>query len=83
MNNKETLKVTLYTGPQCHLCEQAKQLIGQCKIPNIAVNIVDISRDKTLYQRFRYAIPVIERASDQRLLGWPFDQIQLTTFLEN
>lgn len=51
----------LFTGPNCGLCEHAKKLISKVALDTpIALEIQDITADPELFERFRYAIPVIE-----------------------
>lgn len=55
------LKVTLYTRPNCHLCDQAKADLEalQEQVPHILTEI-DISGDVDLETRYGLEIPVIE-----------------------
>lgn len=56
----ESLEVTLYTRPGCHLCEEAKSLI----VPLIAefgarLCEVNIDSDPELQERYNVDVPVI------------------------
>lgn len=53
-------RVTLYSGPGCSLCEKAKALVQRVSedVP-LTIEEVDITGDPELYERYRYAIPVI------------------------
>lgn len=53
-------RLTIYSGPGCSLCDKAKHLVERVAqdLP-LEIEEVDITRDETLYERFRYAIPVI------------------------
>ncbi len=55
-----SVDLTLYSGPGCSLCDKAKLLVERVArdIP-LVVEEVDITQDPELYERFRYAIPVI------------------------
>ena len=54
------MRLTLYTRPGCHLCEEMKAVIGRVR-GQVACELdeVDISRDETLLQRYRHHIPVL------------------------
>lgn len=53
-------RMTLYSGPGCCLCDQAKALIDKVaqEVP-FTLEVVDIHSDPALFARYRYAIPVI------------------------
>lgn len=44
--------------------------------------MVDIEQDTDLQREYGWLIPVVIRAEDDAELKWPFDQQQLTEFLE-
>ena len=52
--------VTVYSKPDCHLCERAKQVIARCQQKvDFALEEVDISQSAELFERYRDDIPVI------------------------
>ena len=52
--------VTIYSRPDCHLCERAKQVIARCQQKvDFALEEVDISQSSELFERYRDDIPVI------------------------
>jgi glutaredoxin len=54
------VKVTIYSKPECHLCEQAKaQLERLQKQHGFHLEEVDISRDAKLLVEFETRIPLI------------------------
>ena len=69
-----TLRVTLYTKKDCHLCEGARALLEWLEY-DFAVSIeeVDITADVALYARYREAIPVVS-IKGGATLSWPFDE---------
>ncbi|MDM3871097.1 glutaredoxin family protein [Porticoccus sp. W117] len=74
------MELVLYTGPQCTLCDKAKQVIW----PVIAATghkLVerDITSDIAWLRKYRTTIPVV--ALGDRELNWPFDQQQLYQWL--
>ncbi|MCW8108445.1 glutaredoxin family protein [Alteromonas ponticola] len=75
------LSVVLYTGPGCHLCEDAMALLAQINQP-IDVKKVNIRNDAELYHLYGARIPVIKREDTHAELGWPFDNATLEQFLK-
>ena len=64
-------RVTLYSKPGCHLCEQAEALIGVvARSQPLTVEHVDIESTPALFAEFRYRIPVIAVDGGQTL-EWP------------
>jgi len=53
-------KVTLYTREGCHLCEDAEEVLRLLReeIP-FEMELVDITQDEDLYQKYKYEIPVV------------------------
>lgn len=76
------INVRLYTTLGCHLCELAEALLQQVQreLP-VTVQSVEIADDEQLVARYGVRIPVVERLSDHRELGWPFDGEGLRRFL--
>ena len=70
-------KITLITGPNCHLCDQAKALLAPLlKAKNIDINEQNIRYDKALFEQYSLRIPVII-FSDGSEKGWPFTAAQI------
>ena len=58
--------ITIYSKPDCHLCELAKEVIERCRQKvDFAVEIIDISQNPELLQRYRDDIPVILLDGDE------------------
>ena len=74
------LTVTLYTRPDCHLCEQAKEDLKalQGKFPHRLVE-VDIDQDASLQRMYLTEVPVLE-VGPYRIQA-PFDRQKLTMTL--
>ena len=52
--------ITIYSKPGCHLCDRAKEVIDRCRAKaEFAIEVVDISQNPELLQRYRDDIPVI------------------------
>jgi glutaredoxin len=64
MSNRQTnfpkRQVILYTRPDCHLCNEAKQQMhaAGCK-DEYTLQEIDIESDPELLRRYQYDIPVI------------------------
>lgn len=53
-------KLTLYSKPNCPLCEEAKREIAEfSKECEVSLELVDISQDKELWDKFQFEIPVL------------------------
>ncbi len=77
------MKLTLYSAPNCHLCDVALDLIEPL-LPSIDGQLekVNIKTDPQLYHLYAVRIPVLKRQDNQQELGWPFDQQTLANFLK-
>ena len=74
--------VTLYTGPHCHLCEQAKTvlypLLSERQLQLVEINIQE---SDDLKERYGIRIPVVALANGQEK-GWPFTASQIRRMLD-
>jgi len=53
-------RITIYSKPDCHLCDRAKQVVDRCRAKvEFAIEVVDISQNPELLERYRDDIPVI------------------------
>jgi glutaredoxin len=53
-------RVTIYSKPDCHLCDLAKEVIGRCRAQvDFALEEVDISHNAELLTHYGHDIPVI------------------------
>ncbi len=70
------MQITLYTKPNCHLCEQLQDdLAWVQREVDFTVTSVDITGDPALMNQFQYLIPVLEIAGV--LYYPPHDLLQL------
>jgi glutaredoxin len=51
-------RVTIYSRPGCHLCEEAKAVIAASGC-DMEIEEIDIDQHPSLYERYKYDIPVI------------------------
>lgn len=61
-----TTRLTLYTKPGCHLCEELRRLLDDIQ-PDVrfALEEIDITRDPALFARYRHDIPVLLAGADE------------------
>jgi glutaredoxin len=53
-------KITIYSKPDCHLCDVAKDVIECCREKvGFSLEVIDISRNPELFERYCNDIPVI------------------------
>ena len=54
------MTITVYSKPDCHLCDVAKDVIERCRSKaDFTVEIIDISQKPELFARYQNDIPVI------------------------
>jgi glutaredoxin len=64
------LQVTLYSKAGCHLCDVARAHLEELAATHeIIIDEIDIRRDTSLFERYRYRIPVIVVDGSERLEG--------------
>ncbi len=73
------MKLTLYSTQDCHLCEQAADLLKQVT-EKFDLEHVDIAGSEALVEEYGIRIPVIKNESGKEL-GWPFDLETLENFI--
>ncbi|AJC47433.1 glutaredoxin family protein [Xanthomonas sacchari] len=72
------MSLTLYQRDDCHLCDQALQVLAQARVDE--PHSVFIDDDATLEARYGLRVPVL-RAADGRELDWPFDAAGVRAWL--
>lgn len=75
------MKVILYSGPQCGLCDQAHNMLNSVQGVDIMVEKLNVRDCAQLYHLYGARIPVIKRTSDSTELAWPFSLEALQAFL--
>jgi len=74
-------KITLISGPNCHLCDQAKQLLYPLvEANNIQLNELNVKDDVALFEQYGLRIPVVVFA-DGSEKGWPFTTAQISRMI--
>jgi glutaredoxin len=74
-------RITLYTRPGCHLCEDAAELLERLAerllLEVVEVNILD---DVDIYERYKHSIPVVAIAGGATLAA-PIREAELVRWL--
>jgi hypothetical protein len=74
------IALTLYSRPECHLCEvmlaELEPLLGQ----RASVEVVDISQDPGLERKYALRIPVLA-AGNQELCHYRLDARRVEAFI--
>jgi hypothetical protein len=62
-------RLVLYARPECHLCDEARELVVPLvgEAGDVDLQVVDIDSDDRLLKRFLERIPVLEL--DGRIIG--------------
>lgn len=59
-DHSEKIFVEIYSKPGCHLCDEAKDVIGEVKhLFNLEIKEVNIEGDEELFEKYQFDIPVI------------------------
>ena len=54
------MHLTLYSKPECSLCDKAKSAIEQFRAERVfELTVVDIESDPMLFEKYRHDIPVL------------------------
>ena len=74
-------KITLISGPNCHLCDQAKEMLYPLlEANNIQLKELDVKDDVALFEQYGLRIPVVVFA-DGSEKGWPFTTAQISRMI--
>lgn len=64
------MEVTIYTTPNCPLCDEAEALVRHLQPEyGYRVTVVDITKDASRYEPYRLKVPVIALDGEERLHG--------------
>jgi glutaredoxin len=81
MHKPSANQLIIYTGPNCHLCEQAKALLYPLMSERgLTLVEVDIHTDAELQQKYGIRIPVVLANGQEK--GWPFTAAQIGRLLD-
>ena len=73
--------LNLYTTQGCHLCEAAAAMVKKQQVPDLALQLVEISESEELMDIYGVRIPVLKFNDEKAELGWPFTAEELNDFL--
>lgn len=68
-------RTILYQRDDCHLCDQALDLLAQARVPE--PESVFIDGDPALEARYGTRVPVLRWVDSGVELDWPFDPVAL------
>jgi glutaredoxin len=75
-------QLTIYSGPNCHLCEQAKAILYPLLTEKgwqlVEVNVQECER---LKEKYGIRIPVVALPNGEEK-GWPFTAAQIARMLD-
>ncbi|MBM3350376.1 MAG: glutaredoxin family protein [Betaproteobacteria bacterium] len=75
------VKLTIYSTTHCHLCEQAEVMLNKLADKyDIQWQIVEISEQNELIERYGLTIPVVLHMGNLKELNWPFSYADLEAF---
>jgi len=69
-------ELTFYTTDGCHLCEDAILLLQRLLAEyseQYQIELIDIAQSDELIEEYGIRIPVLQKTSLKKDLGWPFD----------
>ena len=76
-------EVVLYTGPQCHLCDHAEEILSPLLVrQDIKMMKRDISSDISLKKKYGLRIPVVLFSGGIEI-DWPFTTFQIEEILND
>jgi hypothetical protein len=74
------LKLTLYSRPECHLCDAFLADLLPLLGPDVSVETVDVDSTVALERRYGLRIPVLV-AGEVEVSGYPLDQDRVRRYL--
>jgi len=75
-------KLTLYSRPECHLCEAMLAELTPLLGSDVTVETVDVDSSVALERRYGLRIPVLA-AGDVEISGYPLDRERVRRYLES
>jgi hypothetical protein len=73
------IELTLYSRPDCHLCEEMLAELEPLIAGRASIEIVDISEDEDLIARYALEIPVLAHGEEE-LSRYRLDRQRLTNY---
>jgi Tfp pilus assembly protein PilN len=76
------IKLTLYSRPECHLCEAFLADLMPLLDTHVLVETVDVDTSVALERRYGLRIPVLT-AGEIELSGYPLDRERVQRYLDS
>ncbi len=73
-------RLTVYSRPQCHLCDLLLEELAPLAAGRAELQVVDIDTDPDLQERYLLRIPVVTGAQGE-LSGYPLDRDAVGAYL--
>ena len=73
--------LTLYSRPECHLCEELLEELLPLLPPTVSVTTVDVDSSVATMRRYGLRIPVLA-AGNEELSTYPLDRDRVQRFLD-
>lgn len=74
--------ITMYTGPNCSLCDDAQALVEQLNDASIVLQKINIREHPDFYHLYATRIPVLTIKENSKELAWPFTLSTLQAFIQ-
>lgn len=74
------IRLTLFQRDECHLCDQALDVMAAARVPDFRSLWVD--EEPALESRYGTRVPVLRDEASGRELDWPFDAATLRQFID-
>ena len=74
--------LTLYSRPECHLCEALTEQLLPLLADQVALEVVDVDSSVALERRYGLRIPVLV-AGEVELSTYPLDRARVLQYLES
>ena len=71
--------LNLYSTSHCHLCEQAELILKDLNLTPLTT--IEIAEDGHLLELYGLRIPVLQRLDTKAELDWPFNLVEVVSFL--
>lgn len=74
--------LTLYSRPECHLCDEMQAELLPLLAGRAELAVVDVDESPILVRRFGPRIPMLV-AGDQEISGYPLDKERVASYLDS
>lgn len=77
-----SVKLTLYSRPECHLCEALAEQLLPILGDRATIEVVDVDSSVALERRYGLRIPILA-SGDFEITGYPLDRAAVERFLDS